>query len=63
MLPTTKYGLMGAVAGLIIGTVAVGMYSSFSNKSSEPVITTTDIYGGSKTKHNRNHKNKSRKNK
>lgn len=64
MLQTTKYGLIGTVVGIVLGSVAVGMYSNFTNKGSEPVASGDSIYGGAKTKHNRNyknHNNKSRK--
>lgn len=71
MLPTTKYGLMGALVGAVAVGAAIGGYSWMSSSSKDTgsgyTSTTTDTVvstGGSKTKHNRNHKkhnNKSRK--
>ncbi len=70
MLPTTKYGLTGALVGVVIGAVAAGGYywmSSSDKGSGTGVYTPTDATtttGGAKTKHNRNykkHNNKSRK--
>ena len=70
MLPTTKYGLMGAVVGVVLGSLAAGGYSWMSSGSKDSATgadssyTPSTTYGGAKTKHNRNHKkhnNKSRK--
>ena len=72
MLPTTKYGLMGALVGAVAVGAAIGGYSWMSSGSKDTgsgyTSTDTDSYkppiGGAKTKHNRNHKkhnNKSRK--
>ena len=70
MLPTIKYGLMGAVVGVVLGSLAAGGYSWMSSGSKDSATgadssytpsTPSTTYGGAKTKHNRKHNNKSRK--
>jgi len=58
MLPNTKYGLAGLAVGVLLGAVGTYFIPS-SDKGSAQVAPST--YGGAKTKHNRNHNNKSRK--
>jgi hypothetical protein len=60
MLQSTQNKLYGGAVGLFIGVVVSSVYCYFGSSSSDE-SQPAQITGGSKTRHNRSHNNKSKK--